>query len=202
MNKEDYKFLIFTRTPWNEAPRARHQFTKALSSKYKVVFVEANSIGFPKLFLQKINDNLILLKSYWFYSYKLRYRFPVLNELYQYWLFFKLLKSYRDTYILINFDHTAFIISKLWRNISFYYCNDDHIKLNKYSVFTQIFKVYESRVAKYSTYCIATAQTLFKKLKQYNRNTKLLNLFLERLATMPITIIYPSKYRGETYPRC
>jgi len=68
--------FIFTRTPWSEPERARHQVAKALASYSRVVFIEANKVGLPRIELKEISENLQLLTPFWPIDYRIRSRMP------------------------------------------------------------------------------------------------------------------------------
>ena len=114
LKKKDYKFIVNTITNWNEPPRARHQVTSELSQLFKTVFVSANQIGIPKIKISQENHNLSVVFPFFPINTKIRYRIPLLNELYQYWLFSQLKKKFPE-YSIINFDFTVtsmgFVIS-------------------------------------------------------------------------------------------
>lgn len=119
------KFLIFTLTSWDEAPRARHQVTKELLKLgHEVIFVEKNSFGFPRIRLQK-EGNFTLVSTRFIPGYKFRFRLPIINELYQHWLFRKMKARLGDLFV-ITFDFTAHKVPRYFSN-SIYYCNDEVI---------------------------------------------------------------------------
>lgn len=165
------KFLINTRTDWNEPPRARHQLTEALADDNEVVFVSSNQFGFPKIKELVINTNLKILTINWFLNGKIRFRIPFINELYQLWLFRKIKKNYKID-IVINFDHTASLIHKFFKN-TIYYCNDDfHTNdIAKLFIIKQYFKITEKIVAKNSKICFSVCDFLNNKLLNYNPNS-------------------------------
>jgi antibiotic biosynthesis monooxygenase (ABM) superfamily enzyme len=86
------KYIINTMTAWDEPPRARHQVTTALAKKYKVAFVASNKVGLPKISFTYM-DNILLIQPFFPVYLKIRYRIPILNEIYQIWLFNKLKKK-------------------------------------------------------------------------------------------------------------
>ncbi len=165
----DFEIIIITRTPWDEPPRARHQVAYALAKNARVLFIEANGFGLPSYNIIKINENLSVLKSKWFFHYKIRYRIPILNELFQLWLLFKLKKLNLKNFVLINFDHTSHLFSKKYKGI--YYCNDDHIRNIKIPFGRKYFNNVEKTVGKYSDVCITTSKYLTDKLLNINSNT-------------------------------
>ncbi len=82
-------YLINTRTRWEEPPRARHQVAETLAIRNEVYFVAASKIGFPRIEVTNLHNNLYLIQPYWFIDYRLRFRLFIVNELYQTWLFSK-----------------------------------------------------------------------------------------------------------------
>ena len=172
MGHKNYKFIINTITNWNEPPRARHQIARELSISYEVIFINANHIGFPKIKTENINTNLTILHPYFPISYKIRYRIPLINEIFQRWLFKKLKKEYSN-YQVINFDFSSTQLSNFFRNYVFY-CNDNYsaisYRINNYLVY-KYHSWCEKKVAKNATLCIATSETLREKLLKLNQRT-------------------------------
>jgi len=107
------KFLIFTLTSWDEAPRARHQVTRELLKLgHEVYFVEKNSTGFPRISFKQ-EENLTLVKTRFFPGYRIRFRMPIINGLYQFWLF-KRLKSRLGDLFVISFDFTTHKLTRFF----------------------------------------------------------------------------------------
>ncbi|MGD2033583.1 MAG: glycosyltransferase [Bacteroidales bacterium] len=165
------KFLINTITAWNEPHRARHQFTFAASGKYKTVFVSLNKTGLPRIRISEPEPNITLVEPYFPIDYRFRYRLPVINELYQNWLFPKLKKIYSEITV-INFDFTATQLFKYYSDVV-YYCNDEYIGNSKYQspLIDRYIAGCERKVASGAVFCVATANYLSNKLKKYNRNS-------------------------------
>ena len=169
------KFLLNTRTSWNEPSRARHQLAFTLSKKNKVYFISANKVGFPKIEISKINEGLYLIQPYWIINNKLRFRTPIINELFQLWMFRKIRRNFNENIRVINFDHTAYLIHLYFTNV-IYYCNDNFIRkstgkiwfIMKYHKFT------ERIVLKKSSFCVSASFFLQKKLAKFNSNSFLL----------------------------
>lgn len=160
------KFVIYTRTPWKEAPRARHQFAEALSKFYKVVFIEANKVGFPRVRKNVVKDNLEVWTPYFPIDYRARFRTPFINEIYQMWLF----NNISSADYVVTFDHTAHFL--VYVKVPFlYYCNDDHIKSYGLPFLKTYFKLTEKKVIKNAKACFATSDYLYEKLKENNPNT-------------------------------
>ena len=159
-------YLINTITSWDEPPRARHQVAQALAKNHKVYFIARNEFGIPKLTWNVINPNLTVIEPYFPVDYRIRYRMPVINEIYQNWLFRKLSPSFKKPRV-INFDHTATQIFKYFNDV-IYYCNDYYIR----GYFLYAIKKYliksETEVIKQANFCIATSQYLLTRLKRYN----------------------------------
>lgn len=166
------QFLINTFTHWEEPPRARHQVAYALAENYPVVFVSANKFGFPKIRSSSIHGNLKILTPYFPIINKIRYRLPIINELYQYWLFKKLSKEYKD-YEVINFDYTATIIYKFFTNV-IYYCNDSFSAISDHinpSCIAKYHRHCESIIAIKAKFCVAVSEILKDNLKKYNTHS-------------------------------
>lgn len=165
------QFLINTFTHWEEPPRARHQVAYALAKNYRVVFVAANKVGFPKIRPSTIHGNLKVLTPYFPVGNKIRYRLPIINELYQYWLFRKLVKTYRD-YEVINFDYTATLIYRFFTQV-IYYCNDSFSAISNHinpSFIAIYHRKCEAKVAAKAKFCVAVSTILKDNLKKYNPN--------------------------------
>ncbi|HEX3008277.1 MAG TPA: hypothetical protein VHO90_11765, partial [Bacteroidales bacterium] len=163
------RFLINTITDWSEPPRARHQVTSELSKKYKVVFVNANYVGLPRLKKKVERENLTILYPTFPVNFKIRYRIPIVNELYQRWLFKKLAKEYPG-YQMINFDFSASLIHKYFDKV-IYYCNDNFTRISKRINPYFIYKYHErceEKVATKALFCIATSGILKEKLQAFN----------------------------------
>lgn len=165
-------FIVNTATTsWEEPPRARHQFTFAAAKKAEIVFVTRNKIGFPKLKLFKPQHNVTVIEPYFPIDYRFRYRLPVVNELYQNWLFERLRKMFPNVPV-VNFDCTATRLSKFFPQ-TIYYCNDEYA--GNSSIQVSLVDRYISRcekfVAKSSLFCVTTSHFLTQKLKQFNANT-------------------------------
>ena len=161
-------YLINTITLWDEPPRTRHQVAQALAKNHKVYFIARNEFGLPRLTWNVINANLTLIKPYFPVDYRIRYRMPVINEIYQNWLFRKLSHSFKKPRV-INFDHTATQIFKYFKDVV-YYCNDEH--LDKIRAKSQLVILYltitEKIVIKQSLFCVGVYPYLVSKMSKYN----------------------------------
>jgi len=171
-------YLINTRTPWEEPHRARHQLAYAIAKKSRVFFVAANKKGLPKLEIFEACRNLFVLQPYFIMDHKIRFRFPLMNELFQLWLCNKLKIFIHKKMYLINFDHSNSFIMRFFRN-SCYFCNDNFIrqqtgKLRIISLYHSFFC--EALVAKNAMFCVSVSNFLRKKLAKYNSNSFLLLL--------------------------
>lgn len=171
------KILINTRTSWDEPPRSRHQVAEALSKNSIVYFIEANKIGLPRITIKKISEHLFVVTPFFPIDYRIRFRLPIINELFQFWLSDKIYKI-NVNFVLINFDHTAHIINKKVRSKKIYYCSDDHIRTYGLPIpfLKKYFNKCEKKVASTSDICIATSNWLAHKLKAYNKNTYIIKL--------------------------
>jgi hypothetical protein len=162
------KFLIYTLTSWEEAPRARHQVTlELLKLGHEVYFIEKNSAGFPRIELKQF-ENLTLIKTWFYPGYRIRFRMPLINGLYQIWLF-KKLKVLLGDLLVITFDFTANQLTRFFPN-SVYYCNDEVVGNTtvKSKLVDQYWRQCEASVARNADLCIATAPFLARKLSGFN----------------------------------
>ncbi len=164
-------FLLNTRTPWEEAPRARHQVAEALARRYPVYFVGANQTGPRGLKRHPINSNLTVLQPSWPIHPTTRYRGPPVNELYQNWLFSKIRKMLEGKNVcVINFDHTATQIFRYFDEVV-YYCNDYHIRNYPNRLIKKYFETCEAHVAARSRFCIGTCDYLRERLSVFNKRS-------------------------------
>ncbi len=163
------KFLINTITHWEEPPRTRHFVTLSLSKKHEVAFVAANQTGWPCIRVNKVSENLTVITPCFPVSMKIRYRLPVLNEIYQHWLFRKIYRTYGD-FEVINFDYTATRIFRYFKNV-IYYCNDSFYEISKRinpAIIARYHRWCESLVAAGSAFCVAISNQIKKELQPYN----------------------------------
>lgn len=163
------KFLLNTITHWEEPPRARHQVANALSRNHEVVFVTGNKTGFPHIRTTQVSENLTLVVPYFPYENRIRYRLPWLNEIYQTWLFRRLVKKYAD-YHVINFDFTARKVFDYFKHV-IYYCNDNFSAISKHinpSMIARYHANCESAVAGNAKFCVSVSTILMENLKQFN----------------------------------
>jgi len=158
-------------THWEEPPRARHYVAKSLSKNNNVVYVGANKLGMPSIKEAQIHENLKVLTPYFPIDNRARYRLPVINELYQYWLFRKIARKYRD-YRVINFDFTATRIFEFFHDV-IYYCNDSFSMISKVLNNPAIAKYHqwcEARVTAKSKFCVGISGLIVDELQRYNSN--------------------------------
>jgi glycosyltransferase involved in cell wall biosynthesis len=127
--KPAFDYIIYTRTPWNEIPRSRHQFTTELAKRYRCLFIESNTISLqPSVSIEKIDNGLSVLHVCWWFHYKLRYRIPMLSNLYNRWLFKQIEKNYEiGKSVCVTFDHTSIEFNNAFEK-SIYYATDDHTR--------------------------------------------------------------------------
>lgn len=171
------KFIINTLTHWDEPPRARHQVTRALSRENSVVYIAANKIAFPGIKKIRINDNLDVIQPYFPVDVRIRYRIPLLNEIYQIWLFRKIRRDFKD-YIMINFDFSAYLIHLYWKSF-YYYCNDNFTDISK-NINNRIISSYhtfsEKVLAKSANLCVGTSTIIADNLRKINPKTYVIPL--------------------------
>ncbi len=181
-------FVLNTWTAWEEPPRARHQVAIELARTYPVYFVTRNRTGKPGLEIEQAGERLSIMRPSWPVDYRIRYRLPVVNELYQDWLFGVLfnarLKS--ESSIVLNFDHTATRLTR-FHNRTVYYCNDDHIgNAPLTGVPISLYHRWaERRVAAEAGLCVGTSPYLVQKLMAYNPRTHLITLGAPSLTFQP-----------------
>jgi hypothetical protein len=128
------RVIIFSRTPWHEPPRIRHQFTKMLLNLgYEVTYVET-------LFLQRksnmtnetSNLKIVTLREFVHHQLKFFSLISILN-----WFFvnfqLKLLSIKKDNYsIVVNFNYDFYFLHKLFPNAKLItLLNDDFVAMAK-----------------------------------------------------------------------
>lgn len=162
------QLIINTITAWSEPPRARHQITwELLNLNYQVIYIEKNRSGFPGLNIREV-ENMTMITPSFFIGHKLRYRLPVLNELYQQWLYRKIRRLFGDQ-LVVNFDFTAHRLDKHFSNVV-YYCNDEQIGNSDYPNFlvNSYHRWCETLVIQQAKICFATSRYLTDKLSRIN----------------------------------
>jgi glycosyltransferase involved in cell wall biosynthesis len=168
-----FDFIILTRTPWKEIPRSRHQFTQALSERYRCLFVEANTRGL--LFsasLKDVSDNITILENRWIIPYKMRYRIPLLSNIY----FKRIRKSIEafcntENSIWITFDHTSIACNKHYTK-SIYYATDDHTRsgAKKWNFFLEGQWAQEKALLHHCALTMVTADDLYEKFRPHTKS--------------------------------
>ncbi len=156
---------------WEDAPRARYQVAEAIAKKHKVYFVSANKPGLPNLKKCWIHKNFVVMVPYFPTDYRIRYRIPFINKIYQAWLFKLLEKESNDEneVVVINFDNTATEIFKYFKNV-IYFCNDYNIRYFYFAAIKRYLEKSERIVAKNAKLCVATSQFLVDRLEKFNGN--------------------------------
>ncbi|NJO68606.1 MAG: hypothetical protein HC830_04420 [Bacteroidetes bacterium] len=152
------KLIVNTITGWEEPPRARHQLSYALNNLgHTIVFVAKNKIGKPRIEFAQVKENFFLVTPYFPVDYRFRYRIPLLNEIYQFWLHRQIKKLYPD-YLVINFDFTAHLLFRFFKNV-IYYCNDEYIGNSKYPIglINYYHRQVEAKLTRKADLCIATS---------------------------------------------
>lgn len=171
-------YLIYTSlTTWAEPPRSRHQITNEMKKKGTVYFVERAKVGLPKIQVFRVEDNVYVISPTFPIDYRLRYRTPIINEIYHRWLIRQIRLQRIGFDIVFTFDHTSYMINKHYKNV-IYYCGDDFIGnsqfkcmlVNKYHTFI------ERKLAAASQLCIVTSEFLHQKLIPINPNTHIVTL--------------------------
>lgn len=188
------KLIVNTITSWDEAPRARHQVTNELVKLgHEVFFVEKNRVGLPKIIQRENKPNLTLISPFVPINYRFRYRIPLINEIYQWWLY-RYLRKYYHGIPVINFDFTAHLLNRFFQK-TVYYCNDEYIGNSKYPnyIINKYHQICERKVTRKSIICVTTAVYLTKKLSAYNSN-----VFEIRLGGPDLSNYKPGGKRNET----
>jgi glycosyltransferase involved in cell wall biosynthesis len=177
------KFLFITRTAWDEPPRARHQLARALAKRYEVVFVALNVKGKPGLNIDVPEENITLVLPTWHISGKYVFRLPIINEMYQQWLFKQLQKKY-SSYSIINFDPSASLIHNYFKDVV-YFCNDNFIdRKRSKSILISLYYYFTQRaVAKKARFCTGVAVYLQDLLKKHNNRSFLLLTGASKIST-------------------
>ena len=159
--------IVNTITAWDEAPRARHQFTAAAAKKVRVAFVTRNKTGLPGIKTYEGGPNTLVVEPTYPVDYRFRYRLPGINETYQRWLYSRLKKMFPEA-SAVNFDCTATRLKQYFPTI--YYCNDEFAGNSKYksALVDKYLSRSERKMAGDALFCVATSHFLREKLIQYN----------------------------------
>ena len=167
-------FIFNTRTFWEEPPRARHQLARSLTKQgYEIFFIAKNKKGKKNITIKKVEKNIFLVQPSWYILAVIIYRVPIINEIYQKWLFSEIKKKIGN-YIVVNFDPSAWLLFKYFNNV-IYFCNDNFLALKRaksfivaqYHFFTQKY------VIKKSVFTCGVSKYLYDYLIKYNSNTHL-----------------------------
>ena len=166
--------LINTRTNWNEPPRARHQLTRELAKNHHVIFVPLNKTGKPGISITIQERNISVFSATWYIHGKFNIRLPIINEIYQNWLYTQLKLKYQD-YVVINFDPTASLLHKYFKKV-IYFCNDNFISTKRSKLFlVSIYWAYkQKKVMQKALFCTGVSKYLHNYLLNYNNNSHLL----------------------------
>lgn len=187
-----------TITHWDEPPRARHQVAHALSCNHQVFFVEANKKGFPRIKSEQVRDNLTVITPRFPLDVRIRYRLPLVNELYQTWLFRWLKKRYADA-VIVNFDYTANRLYKFFKKY-IYYCNDSFTAISRHLNPGFIYRYHvrcESKIAEKAVFCVSVIKHLQDNLKKYNPNSFEILLGSPDIEEYHIDINYHPEAKGK-----
>lgn len=176
MDRKNY--LIYTAvTSWNEPPRARHQVANELKLDGKVYFVEKNKVGFPRIEVKEVEENIYVITPYYGLNYKIRYRTPFINEIYHHWLLKKIKSLAIPFEIVFCFDFTAPAIHRYFNNVVFYSV-DDNVGFGNFNPW--FINIYHTRteklVAEGAKLCVVTSDYMSKKIGAYNQNTHVVPL--------------------------
>jgi hypothetical protein len=165
-------YIINTMTAWEEPPRARHQVTYALAKRYEVAFLAANKIGWPRIESFNPLKNIQVIQPYFPVDFRFRYRIPIVNEIYQLWLFRKLKRKYSNVEV-INFDFSAHLIHSFFKKVT-YYCNDNFASISRKINVWPIYKYHsfcERKIASRAMICIGTSAIITENLRTMNSNS-------------------------------
>lgn len=164
------EFIIYTNTVWDSPPRSRHQLAYALSKRYKVTFVGSNKLGKPGIKAFKINDSMDVIIPRFPVSRRIRYRTPVINEIYQKWLF-PILRNHfvsKKDVIVICADFGGYMIKNYFDKL-IYFASDDFINNVKVPFFIKAYTSYtQKKLIIASDIALATAKKLVHDFKVYN----------------------------------
>jgi len=93
----------------------------------------------------------------------------VLNEIYQIWLYRKLIRRYRD-HEVVNFDFTGYFIHYFFSRVT-YYCNDNFTSISRKLNIWPIYKYHsfcETKLAQKARLCIGTSGIIRNHLLKMN----------------------------------
>ncbi|SHN02900.1 Glycosyl transferases group 1 [Cyclobacterium lianum] len=186
------EFVIYTNTVWDSPPRSRHQLAHALAEKYKVTFVSSNRNGRPGMDISQVNDNFQVIIPSFPVSRRIRYRMPLVNEMYQLWLFPKLKHHFKGKdVVLICSDFGAHLIGRYF-NRFIYYASDDYINNVKVPALVRAYTIFtQKRLLKTATISLATARKLVDDFKKINPRSFELPLGapdFSKFNSLPVTV--------------
>jgi hypothetical protein len=162
---------------WHEPPRSRHQIANELKSKGTVYFVERSKTGLPNVTIRQVEKHIYVISPTFPVDYRIRYRTPILNEIYHEWLLKNIKRKNIIFEVVLTFDHTSYRITKHFKNV-IYYCGDDFIgnaKI-KLAVVNKYHSAIEKRLAASVKLCIVTSEFLLSKFIDINSNTYIVPL--------------------------
>jgi len=197
-DKKKYDFIILTRTPWNEIPRSRHQFTMALSERFTCLFLEANTKGlFFSTRFNTVSERITILENQWPVPYKMRYRIPFLSNRY-YSRIRKAIESrcdVRDS-IWVTFDHTSIACNAHYAK-SVYYATDDHTRngAKKWNFFLEGQWAQEKALLRHCALTMVTADDLLEKFKPHAQSLMELPLAGPMMTQAPEPVLRRIKKR-------
>jgi len=171
-------YLVYTSlTAWAEPPRSRHQVTNELKKKGIVYFVERAKAGLPKFEVKQVEENVFVISPTFPVDYRVRYRTPLINEIYHEWLIRHIKRQYIDFDIVFTFDHTSYSVNKHFEKV-IYYCGDDFIgnAKMKLAIVNKYHSAIEKKLAAASKLCVVTSEFLHGKFIAINKNTHIVSL--------------------------
>lgn len=181
------KAIIFSRTPWYEPPRMRHQFTRMLlEMNYKIIYIE---VLFFKKKSKSYNHNenfkIISIRDLIHHQLK-RFSFLVyLNQLY-----FKLQIKFHSAdlnndAIFINFNYDYSFLKKLFPNSNHItVLNDDFIEMAKPWMKKQSEKLLKQTCFN-SNLILSMSYSINEKAQSFSKNAKLFLPWSEKLYKKP-----------------
>jgi len=196
--KMTFDYIIYTRTPWNEIPRSRHQFTEELSKHYRCLFIESNSKSLrPSASVKRIHERLSVLQTCWFFHYKLRYRIPLLSNLFNRWVLRQIKKTCDlSNSVCVTFDHTSVVFNRAFEK-SIYYATDDHTRTGakKWNFFLKGQWRMEKKLLDQCHLAMVSAADLIQKFEVWQAKLVSLPLAGPKLSALP------AEKKNHTKPR-
>ena len=163
-------FLLYTIvTQWDEPPRARHQIANELKKLGAVYFVEKNKKGSARIEINKVEENVVVITPFFPIDYRIRYRTPIINEIYHQWLLRQIKRLDISFDVVITVDYTAPAIHQYFDRVIFY-CADDNVGFGNFNPW--LINYYhtrtEKKVAAGATICVVTSDYMQSKISKYN----------------------------------